>query len=181
VTVTVTVTGAGTVTLVSGCVGWAWDGGSAGWQLEMWVLGRVSKASSFSTLWQRLRGVVQGGRGVVRGCCHTCSSCEEGDLILCDTMPITGIMYDGGYGEYVYARTEGISKIPDELPLDEAAPLMCAGKPLQYFLPPLLCLQCAPVVAPWFPHGAPPCPPTAFGPIVSPCAFRVCAPAHASR
>lgn len=68
------------------------------------------------------------GVGWYGGCCHTCGSCEEGDLILCDTMPITGIMYDGGYGEYVYAKTEGLARIPDGLPLDEAAPLMCAGE-----------------------------------------------------
>jgi D-arabinose 1-dehydrogenase-like Zn-dependent alcohol dehydrogenase len=40
---------------------------------------------------------------------------------------VTGIAYDGGYGEYMIARAQALAAIPDELDPVEAAPLMCAG------------------------------------------------------
>ena len=47
--------------------------------------------------------------------------------MLCETGKITGISFDGGYAEYMIVSVEAIASIPDEIPLDEAAPLMCAG------------------------------------------------------
>jgi D-arabinose 1-dehydrogenase-like Zn-dependent alcohol dehydrogenase len=40
---------------------------------------------------------------------------------------VTGISYDGGYGEYMIAPASAVALMPTELPLVEAAPLMCAG------------------------------------------------------
>jgi D-arabinose 1-dehydrogenase-like Zn-dependent alcohol dehydrogenase len=39
----------------------------------------------------------------------------------------TGISTDGGYAEYMVARMEVLTTIPDELTSVEAAPLLCAG------------------------------------------------------
>ena len=39
----------------------------------------------------------------------------------------TGISTDGGYAEYMVARMEVLTAIPDELTSVEAAPLLCAG------------------------------------------------------
>jgi D-arabinose 1-dehydrogenase-like Zn-dependent alcohol dehydrogenase len=39
----------------------------------------------------------------------------------------TGISADGGYAEYMVARTEALNAVPDELSSVEAAPLLCAG------------------------------------------------------
>jgi len=53
---------------------------------------------------------------------------RRGDFFACQTFTaITGITYDGGYAEYMIARTEALALVPDELSPVEAAPLMCAG------------------------------------------------------
>jgi D-arabinose 1-dehydrogenase-like Zn-dependent alcohol dehydrogenase len=40
---------------------------------------------------------------------------------------VTGLTRDGGYAEYMIARSETLAAVPDELSAEEAAPLMCAG------------------------------------------------------
>ena len=40
---------------------------------------------------------------------------------------VTGIHFDGGYAEYMIAPAEAVALIPEDLPADEAAPLLCAG------------------------------------------------------
>jgi D-arabinose 1-dehydrogenase-like Zn-dependent alcohol dehydrogenase len=81
------------------------------------------------------------GQGVVRwtpgqrvgvgwhgGNCGYCDSCRRGDLFACQTFTsITGITYDGGYADYMVARTEAVALLPGDLSPVEAAPLMCAG------------------------------------------------------
>jgi D-arabinose 1-dehydrogenase-like Zn-dependent alcohol dehydrogenase len=40
---------------------------------------------------------------------------------------ITGVTYDGGYGDYMIAPASAVALMPADLPPVEAAPLMCAG------------------------------------------------------
>jgi propanol-preferring alcohol dehydrogenase len=40
---------------------------------------------------------------------------------------ITGVMVDGGYAEYAKAPASHVVKIPETLPSEQAAPLLCAG------------------------------------------------------
>jgi len=40
---------------------------------------------------------------------------------------VTGLSFDGGYAEYVIARTEALALFPDGLDPAGAAPLLCAG------------------------------------------------------
>jgi D-arabinose 1-dehydrogenase-like Zn-dependent alcohol dehydrogenase len=40
---------------------------------------------------------------------------------------VTGILFDGGYAEYMVAPQEGLARVPEELSSVEAAPLLCAG------------------------------------------------------
>jgi len=40
---------------------------------------------------------------------------------------ITGVMMDGGYAEFAKAPASHVVKIPDALPSEQAAPLLCAG------------------------------------------------------
>jgi D-arabinose 1-dehydrogenase-like Zn-dependent alcohol dehydrogenase len=47
--------------------------------------------------------------------------------MLCQAGKITAIDFDGGYAEYVVVPAEAVAAMPDELPADQAAPLMCAG------------------------------------------------------
>jgi alcohol dehydrogenase len=68
------------------------------------------------------------GIGWNGGYCGYCDSCRRGNLFACQTATyITGITADGGYADYMIARTEALARVPDELSAVEAAPLMCAG------------------------------------------------------
>jgi D-arabinose 1-dehydrogenase-like Zn-dependent alcohol dehydrogenase len=46
---------------------------------------------------------------------------------MCQSRKVTGISFDGGYEEYMIAPAEAVASVPDDLPPEEAAPLMCAG------------------------------------------------------
>ena len=67
------------------------------------------------------------GVGWHGGHCFTCESCRVGDFVACRNAVTTGISSDGGYAEYMIARSEAVARIPDGLDLVEAAPLLCAG------------------------------------------------------
>ncbi|MGO8695419.1 MAG: alcohol dehydrogenase catalytic domain-containing protein [Rectinemataceae bacterium] len=68
------------------------------------------------------------GVGWHGGHCHTCSSCRRGDFWGCENSLTTGISIDGGYAEYMAARSEVLIRIPDELESVAGAPLLCAGR-----------------------------------------------------
>jgi D-arabinose 1-dehydrogenase-like Zn-dependent alcohol dehydrogenase len=56
-----------------------------------------------------------------------CESCRRGDFVTCRNELISGFGSDGGYAEYMIARTEALARVPAGLSDAEAAPLMCAG------------------------------------------------------
>jgi D-arabinose 1-dehydrogenase-like Zn-dependent alcohol dehydrogenase len=49
------------------------------------------------------------------------------NLVLCHNGGITGFTHDAGYSEYMVAPAQSLAAIPDSLPAEDAAPLMCAG------------------------------------------------------
>jgi propanol-preferring alcohol dehydrogenase len=63
----------------------------------------------------------------VQWTCGQCEFCREGNENLCVQQRITGVMVDGGYAEYAKAPASHVAKIPDTLPSEQAAPLLCAG------------------------------------------------------
>ena len=63
----------------------------------------------------------------VQWTCGQCEFCREGNENLCVQQRITGVMVDGGYAEYAKAPASHVVKIPDALPSEQAAPLLCAG------------------------------------------------------
>lgn len=68
------------------------------------------------------------GVGWHGGNCGYCDACRRGNIFACQTFTaITGMTYDGGYAEYMVARSEALALVPQELSPVEAAPLMCAG------------------------------------------------------
>jgi D-arabinose 1-dehydrogenase-like Zn-dependent alcohol dehydrogenase len=67
------------------------------------------------------------GVGWFGGNCGYCEPCRRGDLIDCQNKSIPGVTADGGYAEYVVRRAAALARVPDDLPAEEAAPLMCAG------------------------------------------------------
>ncbi len=88
------------------------------------VVGTIVKMGSESHYWKIGQRVGVGWRG---GHCLKCKSCLKGEFWACESPLATGISSDGGYAEYMVARMEVLTAIPDELTSVEAAPLLCAG------------------------------------------------------
>ena len=89
------------------------------------VAGRISKVGDdVSDQWKEGTRV---GVGWFGGCCYKCAECRRGNLVLCSKNLISGISYDGGYGEYMIAPESALALIPDDLDSVHAAPLLCAG------------------------------------------------------
>ena len=88
------------------------------------IAGRIDSVGADVTQWKPGQRVGVGWHG---GHCFICDPCRRGDFNLCQVEKITAISFDGGYAEYMVAPAEAIAAIPDDLPADEAAPLLCAG------------------------------------------------------
>jgi D-arabinose 1-dehydrogenase-like Zn-dependent alcohol dehydrogenase len=67
------------------------------------------------------------GVGWNGGYCGYCDPCRRGDFFACVRGQVTGVSFDGGYGEYLAAPASAVARMPAELPPVESAPLMCAG------------------------------------------------------
>jgi D-arabinose 1-dehydrogenase-like Zn-dependent alcohol dehydrogenase len=88
------------------------------------VAGRIDAVGAGVTQWKVGQRVGVGWHG---GHCFVCDSCRRGDFVLCSNQKITAIHFDGGYAEFMVAPAEAVASIPDDLPADQAAPLLCAG------------------------------------------------------
>ena len=89
------------------------------------VIGIVHKIGSDVSQWKVGQRVGVGWRG---GPCNKCGSCRKGHFWTCENPLTTGIHMDGGYAEYMVAKSEVIISIPEELDSITAAPLLCAGR-----------------------------------------------------
>jgi D-arabinose 1-dehydrogenase-like Zn-dependent alcohol dehydrogenase len=68
---------------------------------------------------------------------HACGSCrecqrtlkEDGryDLRFCKNASLAGLKNDGAMAEYMIADASNAVKLPDSVPFEQGAPLMCAG------------------------------------------------------
>src|SRR5438552_13993189 len=88
------------------------------------VAGVIDAVGAGVAGWTRGQRVGVGWHG---GYCGRCDPCRRGDLFACETHQVTGISFDGGYGEYMIAPVSAVARFPDELSPSAAAPLMCAG------------------------------------------------------
>lgn len=88
------------------------------------IAGRVDAVGADVSNWKPGQRVGVGWHG---GHCFVCDPCRRGDFILCQSEKITSLSFDGGYAEYMVAPAEAVAAIPDDLPPEEAAPLLCAG------------------------------------------------------
>jgi D-arabinose 1-dehydrogenase-like Zn-dependent alcohol dehydrogenase len=89
------------------------------------VVGTVDAVGAGVVGWSRGDRAGVGWNG---GYCGHCYACRRGDLFACQTAThITGITRDGGYADYMLARTEAVARVPASLSPVEAAPLLCAG------------------------------------------------------
>src|SRR5271170_354081 len=88
------------------------------------IAGVIDETGAGVTTWKKGQRVGVGWHGGQDG---TCVSCRRGDFSTCVSPKVTGIIFDGGYQEYMLAGVEALAKIPESLDPAEAAPLMCAG------------------------------------------------------
>jgi alcohol dehydrogenase/propanol-preferring alcohol dehydrogenase len=88
------------------------------------IAGRIDTVGADVAQWKPGQRVGVGWHG---GHCFQCDPCRRGDFINCKFQKITAIHFDGGYAEYVIVPAEAVALMPDDLPGDEAAPLLCAG------------------------------------------------------
>jgi D-arabinose 1-dehydrogenase-like Zn-dependent alcohol dehydrogenase len=88
------------------------------------VAGVIDAVGPGTVGWQPGQRVGVGWNG---GYCGVCDACRRGEFFACVTHQVTGITYDGGYGEYMIAPASALALMPADLPAIEAAPLMCAG------------------------------------------------------
>lgn len=59
--------------------------------------------------------------------CGSCYYCKTGNEQFCDTVKMIGHHVDGGYAEYVAVPERNAIHLPDEIPFEEGATLMCAS------------------------------------------------------
>ncbi len=88
------------------------------------VAGVIDEVGTGVTAWKKGQRVGVGWHG---GHCGQCVPCRRGDFMGCQYLSITGFSADGGYAQYMIARSETLAFIPDSLSLAEAAPILCAG------------------------------------------------------
>ncbi|WP_447984641.1 alcohol dehydrogenase [Nitrospira sp. Nam74] len=88
------------------------------------VAGAIDALGSGVTTWKKGQRVGVGWHGGHDG---QCVSCRRGDFIACQNLRVTGFHDDGGYAEYIIARSDALASIPDALSPVEAAPILCAG------------------------------------------------------
>jgi len=88
------------------------------------VAGVIDEVGSGVTAWKKGQRVGVGWHGAHDG---WCVPCRRGDFIACQNLRITGFHDDGGYAQYMIARSDALALIPDSLSPSEAGPLVCAG------------------------------------------------------
>ena len=59
--------------------------------------------------------------------CGDCYYCSTGNEQFCDTVRMLGHHVDGGYAEYIAVPARNAIALPDEIPFEEGATLMCAS------------------------------------------------------
>ncbi len=88
------------------------------------VAGVIDAVGQGVTQWKTGQTVGVGWNG---GYCGQCDRCRSGNFFACVTAQITGLSFDGGYGEYMIAPASAVALMPAGMSPVESAPLMCAG------------------------------------------------------
>ena len=88
------------------------------------VAGVVDAVGAGLSDWKPGQKVGVGWHG---GYCGHCNFCRRGQFFACVTGQVTGLTYDGGYGEYMIAPTSAMARMPADFAPTDAGPLLCAG------------------------------------------------------
>jgi D-arabinose 1-dehydrogenase-like Zn-dependent alcohol dehydrogenase len=88
------------------------------------VVGTIDAVGAGVVGWSPGQRVGVGWHG---GYCGRCAPCKTGNFFACETSQVTGLTFDGGYADYLIAPVTAVARLPDDLPLLDSAPLLCAG------------------------------------------------------
>jgi threonine dehydrogenase-like Zn-dependent dehydrogenase len=79
--------------------------------------GTIAKLGPDVTGWaEGDRVIVAAGRP-----CTACPNCRRGDIANCLRIQLMAFAYDGAWAEYTVAQAVGITRVPDNVPLEQAA------------------------------------------------------------
>ncbi len=79
--------------------------------------GTIAKLGPGVTGWaEGDRVVVPAGRP-----CTACPNCRRGDISNCQRIQLMAFAYDGAWAEYTVAQAFGLTRVPDNVPLEQAA------------------------------------------------------------
>jgi D-arabinose 1-dehydrogenase-like Zn-dependent alcohol dehydrogenase len=79
--------------------------------------GAIAKLGPDVTGWaEGDRVIVAAGRP-----CMTCPNCRRGDVMNCLRVQLMAFAYDGAWAEYTVAQAVGLTRVPDNVPLEQAA------------------------------------------------------------
>ncbi|MCV7438629.1 zinc-binding dehydrogenase [Mycobacterium seoulense] len=79
--------------------------------------GTIAKLGPEVTGWaEGDRVVVAAGRP-----CQRCPNCRRGDVVNCLRIQLMAFAYDGAWAEYTLAQAAGLTRVPDNVPLEQAA------------------------------------------------------------
>ena len=79
--------------------------------------GAIAKLGPDVTGWaEGDRVIVAAGRP-----CLTCANCLRGDVANCLRLQLMAFAYDGAWAEYTVAQAIGLTRVPDNVPLEQAA------------------------------------------------------------
>ena len=79
--------------------------------------GTIAKLGPGVTGWSEGdRVVVAAGRP-----CTQCANCRRGDVSNCQAIQLMAFAYDGAWAEYTVAQAVGLTRVPDNVPLEQAA------------------------------------------------------------
>ena len=53
--------------------------------------------------------------------CTICANCRRGDIANCQRIQLMAFAYDGAWAEYTLAQAVGLTRVPDNVPLEQAA------------------------------------------------------------
>lgn len=80
-------------------------------------------SGTIAALGAGVTGWTEGDRVVVAAGrpCQNCPNCSRGDLANCLRMQLMAFSYDGAWAEYTVAQVIGLTRVPDNVPLEQAA------------------------------------------------------------
>lgn len=80
-------------------------------------------SGTIAKLGQDVTGWTEGDRVVVAAGrpCTQCANCRRGDVTNCLAIQLMAFAYDGAWAEYTVAQAAGLTRVPDNVPLEQAA------------------------------------------------------------